>query len=501
MGYCIWRHDNERTRDLFLDGAEVVVRGSDYLGNDFLIEAFMDLGFWDIVRSPEPKLGRSDVAVDPMALNAIWAIKELAGLGRVSEADKVLSDGRLMATAGMNVERVREHAFVGAPVVSRRTLYRHAERMDRKESARMLLRSTTLARERKWLRGRVFAADCYEIPVTGKKMEGIYENTDKTTRRGYKLLTVSNVTPDREQIVAAALGGICQDERVLLGQALDSLASVADPAEMIGLLLLDRGFWSAPVLYDLAHVRKIPFLTLAKDDLDLVVEVERRVREEGEVRWEDVYLPTRDGPRRHYRARAVEEVFLDGHAPQGKSAGSVNCVLAYADSPPGEPPKRIIFVTSGPVRGREVTVMKRYKQRWSIENECMKWLSEHDGRKINGWTLNAVQYRLFLLLVLRNAMTLVDWKYPSDAARMRRTLAQRKRRAYLAGHGVIIYTQKGVFGTYPSDEGMAMAEERGARRVLGQLGKEVVQGQLPGFDARRPTVARLDDVAIPKLSR
>lgn len=125
----------------------------------------------------------------------------------------------------------------------------------------------------------------------------------------------------------------------------------------------------------------------------------------------------------------------------------------------------------------------------------MKWLSQHDGRSIGGWTLNAVQYRLFLLCALRNAMTLIDWKYAKDAAQMRKLLAQRKRHAYLEGHGVVIYTQHGTFGTYPSDEAVHMAEERGSRRTIRQVRQEVQQLGLPGIDACGPFIARLDEIA------
>lgn len=506
IGYNIWRYDKEQTRDLFLDGEPVVTRGSDYLGNDFLIEGLRELGYWDRITSQQPELGRKDVAEDSETLNAVWILKELAGLARVSEAEKLLKDGRLMALCGFNAERISERALANrSAVVSLRTLYRHARRVPQSESERMLLSLTTMARENKWLRGKVYAADCFEIPVSGKKMEGIYENTNKTTRRGYRLLTITNVTPKREQIVAAVLGGICQDERVLLKRALHSLSSVCEPKDMIDLLLLDRGFWKAQLMWELSHEWKIPFLTLAKEKMDLVDEVERRVREQGDVTWNRLSRKSgHTGHMRQYRARAVEEVFLDRYSRDGKQAGSVNCVLAYAEQPAGKPPKRLIYVTSEPTKNRELWAIKRYGERWSIENECMKWLSEHDGRTINGWTLDAVQYRLFLLCALRNAMTLIDWKCAKDAAQMRKLLAQRKRRAYIEGHGIVIYTESGVFGTYPSEEAVMMAEERGSRcgsrRVINQVKKEVQQLGLPGIEACGPLVARLDEIAGDKRS-
>jgi len=121
----------------------------------------------------------------------------------------------------------------------------------------------------------------------------------------------------------------------------------------------------------------------------------------------------------------------------------------------------------------------------------MKWLSDHEARKMNGWSLNAVQYRLLLLVTLRNAMTAIHWKYPQDAGRMRRMLAQRKRRSYLQGHGTIIYTDKGVFGTYPNEEALDMGVERGFR-----LGVRSTQQQQPPPKARKE-VRRHEQLTLP----
>lgn len=535
-GYNLWRYDRNQTCDLFLDGEPCVVKSSEYLANDFLLESMMEYGFWDRLSDVEPELGREDVAVDPMVLNRVWAFKELAGCGHVSEVDKILTDGRLMALAGFNLEVIRDKALAqeGQPVVSRRTLYRHAERIPRGESQQMLLDTTAMLRSKKWLRGGVYAADCYDIPVSGKKMEGIYENTDQKEKRGYKLLVISNVSKHREFAVAAALGGICQDERVLLEAALRSLEAVCPPHQMIKLLLLDRGFWKAQLMWHLANKWKLPFLTLAKENLDLTQEVLlqacgedkplkqsqrnalaqmeaeeakkqwkeltckviREVEQAGKVPWETMWRKSgHTGKRYQYRLHGLEGVYLDGYSEDGKSAGSVNCLLAYRGKEFGNPGKQVIYVTSQPVKGRERVIVDQYADRWSIENQMMKWLSEHDGRKMNGWTLNAVQYRLFLLLLLRNAMTVVHWKRPKDAGRMKRLLAQRKRRSYLEGHGAVIYMNRGVFGTFFTDEAVDMGETRGVRKTVKKI-KETIKNnpELPGITDRGQLLATLEEL-------
>ncbi|HID89537.1 MAG TPA: hypothetical protein EYP52_07500 [Anaerolineae bacterium] len=301
----------------------------------------------------------------PAILNRIWAFKELAGCGHLSEAEKILSDGRLMALCGFNVERISETALSkdGGTVVSLRTLYRHARRVERGESEGMLLNTTRMLRSRKWLRGGVYAADCYDIPVSGTKMEGIYENTEKKQKRGYKLLVISNVTARREFMVAAALGGICQDERVLLRKALDSLEQVCPVRKMIDLLILDRGFWKAELLWELKHVRGIDFLTLAKEDLDLTREVllqacgseDQRsgklrnsvatmkgeeakkqwkeltckvladVSKAGKVEWTTMWRKSgHTGKRYKYMMHALEGVYLDRYSKGGREAGKLS---------------------------------------------------------------------------------------------------------------------------------------------------------------------------------
>jgi hypothetical protein len=92
---------------------------------------------------------------------------------------------------------------------------------------------------------------------------------------------------------------------------------------------------------------------------------------------------------------------------------------------------------------------------------------------------------------------------------MRKLLAHRKRRSYIEGHGTIIYLpDHGIFGTYHTDEGMDMAEERGARRVIRELScsnhsrkkRCVKQPELPGIPPRKPLVATLERVARNKRS-
>jgi len=334
-GWSLWRRDQELTRQLFLDGCAYRAQGSEYLGNDFLFESLRELGFWDQLTSPEPTLGRTDVAVRPDVLNALWVVKELAGMGHVSEAEKLLSDGYLMAECGFNVETIRERAIEGnAPVVSLRTVYRHAKRMARAESERMVLNTTVMLREKKWLRGGLYAADCFEIPVSGKKMEGSDENTDKKTRLGYKLLTIANVREDREFIVTAAVGGICQDERVLLMRALKALRTVVEPREIIRLLLLDRGFWKAQLLWELANEWKIPFLTIAKSDLDLTREVRR-------LGGDPERHPDPPNPQMETSSRRCS----GASRSRAKSRGSTSTSPSPTPSPGG-------CVTTAPVRSR-----------------------------------------------------------------------------------------------------------------------------------------------------
>ena len=124
-GYSLWKLDKEGTRDLFLNGEPCTVKGSDYLGNDFVLESLVEHGYWDLLASPAPKLGREDVALPPEALNRLWVLKELAGCGHVSEADKLLSDGRLMTIAGFNAERIESKALVEEFIASQMISWYH----------------------------------------------------------------------------------------------------------------------------------------------------------------------------------------------------------------------------------------------------------------------------------------------------------------------------------------------------------------------------------------
>ena len=78
---------------------------------------------------------------------------------------------------------------------------------------------------------------------------------------------------------------------------------------------------------------------------------------------------------------------------------------------------------------------------------------------------------------------------------MKKQLAHRKRRSYLEGHGAIIYSQKGVFGTFPTEEAVHMGEERGVRKTVRRIKTTLTNNpELPGILDNKPLIATLEDL-------
>lgn len=109
--------------------------------------------------------------------------------------------------------------------------------------------------------------------------------------------------------------------------------------------------------------------------------------------------------------------------------------------------RQVIYLTTEPVEGREEKVALQYAERWSVKNATTKFLSEQEGGKMNGCSINAARYRVLLPFHLRNAMTVLNWKRLRRAPQMRRILAQSRRGSYGAGHSAVTYTHNGIFGT------------------------------------------------------
>ena len=284
----VLRRDMPGVAEAMKHGEEVVFIESKFGCNDHLLNWLNEKGFWPIWQSTQPDLKR-DGGVPPECLNGLFAAMTLSGLEAIQYANPMLTDGRLMAEVGFNLMEVQDKLKNGEGAIHRDTLRNHLKRILIAESKRAFYEHVALMRNRKWLRGGVYAADGMKIVVTsGNSYEGCGRVWDPDTRRyvyGYKVVYIFNLSPNRPRIVALAVGPINMDERELLLEALRDLrAHVCPPKDMIDVLVLDRGYWGARYFSELIGEFGLDIVTLCRSDLAIHREAWALAQFDGEKR-------------------------------------------------------------------------------------------------------------------------------------------------------------------------------------------------------------------------
>jgi hypothetical protein len=76
------------------------------------------------------------------------------------------------------------------------------------------------------------------------------------------------------------------------------------------------------------------------------------------------------------------------------------------------------YVTNQPLGKDWLAIYLQYERRWGIENEGFRQLKQrYHLEQLPGRSLNAIEARTALVLMLYNAMNIVQMKYPDDGLR------------------------------------------------------------------------------------
>lgn len=188
-GYNVWFHNNSICEEVILarEKYEAVLTG--YGENDFWVEFLVGSGLWETMVSMEATELKKQNGKPCRALNGIEVIRELADINAISHCGKILSDVRLMLIAGFNIEEVERKSKKKELLIDPETLSNHLARINPQSAQRSFIDHVRLLRQRRWIRGRVYAADAMEITIPyGRK----YENIGKVGKKwGYKLVILT----------------------------------------------------------------------------------------------------------------------------------------------------------------------------------------------------------------------------------------------------------------------------------------------------------------------
>ncbi len=324
-------------------------------------------------------------------------------------------------------------------------------------------------------RGKEYVADAVELEVPyGETFEGlgrVYKKKEERDKYGYKLELLMNVTSTgRLRFIGAALGPINSDERTLLLSILEEIEKHLGKnkaGEIIDSLTLDRGYWGAHFLWKLKHRWGIDFVTLVRDDdLDFVQHVEyylRGVEPTFEERWTAVKKRGKE-EKKKIRICGINGLSLRRYTEEGKKKdlGKVNCVVVYDEYKKRK--RRRIYVTSLDAKDDPFKIYTLYKDRWIIENQGIRYLSQRWSiRDFAGRTLNSIQARILSVLILYNAVKILEMKYEDKMEKLKEKMSQKGERSYLSGCALIVYGRDKYYGIFSAVNYANLVAERTAK--------------------------------------
>lgn len=414
----------------------------------------MGSGLWDLLVSLRPEKLRKENGKPWRALNGLQVLRELVGIKRIAHCGRIIADTRLMMIAGFNAAQIRRRQRHDGLVVTPETLSNHLGRMRPRGVLDAFWRHVRILKDRGWLGKKgVYAADGHMITFPhARGWEGMGQTGDA---HGYKLVVLQRIEPLPMRIVGFALGPLNANEQLLLRMVLRGIErNVAPVREFAETIVLDRGYWGAQRLLDLRRRHKVHFVTRAQhEELAVVKYLNELVECEGGL-----------GPKHRETRSSGEDIDValrgfDGvplFNQNSKELGRVNAVVAQEYDSSGQPVKNddgtargpIHYVTTLPARKNPQTVRAHYGWRWRIENEGFRNLTQRWALDVApARSLTALVARIFFVLVLANAESIVSELFPRDWKQERKNLAKLGLGGFIGGlPEVAAYTKNGHLG-------------------------------------------------------
>lgn len=480
-GYNVWFHNNSICEEVILTRGKYEWVLTGYGENDFWLEFLVGSGLWETMVNMKPTELKKQNGKPSNALNGIEVIRELADINAISHCGKILSDVRLMSIAGFNIEEVERKSKKGKLVIDPETLSNHLSRISPQSVQRSFIEHVRLLRQRRWIRGKVYAADAMEIIIPyGRK----YENIGKVGEKwGYKLVILLNITSGRERIVGFSLAPLQTSEKTMLREMLEYLnKEIAPLKEWMDILVMDRGYWGAEYLIGLKKDFGIDYVTRARDEgLEVVEYIECSLKEK-DIKWVWSMEEHSQFGKIKVRSGAIEDIPV--YDKRGKEIGLTNAVVSEEKDLKGESLKdadgnirRFCYITSLPTKKSPVKIRKYYRSRWLIENQGFRELNQRwkierlAGRKFNG--INA---RIAFVLMLYNSEHIMKMRHPQKWEEQRYK-SSGKWATGLGDLSIATYTGGGELGLFTIRQYDSLIKKAEKGHIISILESQAAQGK------------------------
>jgi hypothetical protein len=465
--FHLWVRDDAAARAAFLGGERVDVGLTAYGEQDFAVEFLMGSGLWDVMSRVQPDGLRKENGKPWRALNGVEVLRELLRISNVAQVGRILRDVRLMHLAGFNAEAVRRSLSRGTPVIDPETLSNHLARISPRSMERSFYDHVRLLRKKGWLKPGTYAVDGHVIPVPyGKLSEraGVAGST-----RGYMLVTIVGPVPEHARVIGWLLVPYGYSEKQVLRVLLRRMERAVGPlSRWMKVLLLDRGYWGAKYLRDLSRRHHISYVTLARDrELRAVEDVDEALLDPSTA-WTEKTEESEQFGHVHVRLAGVEAIPVATDQRGGRFK-PMNFVAADESDAQGHPLKekdgtlrgRIHYATDLPTRKDPGSIRVLYKQRWTVENQGFRTLTQRFGLDLRaGRRFSAICARIGFVLMLHNAMSVLRGDYPGPWQQEMKSLGDRGVGPMLGGPGVAALTRGGAMGLWTTAQYEGLVELR-----------------------------------------
>ena len=297
---------------------------------------------------------KKENGIPSQCLNGLECLREMAGIAEVANCGPLLQDAYLLERIGFAAEKVQRRLTQDRTIIDPETLPNHLGRFTEADLEAGFLRRLGIIRQKRWLRGGLYAVDGHDIRIPfGKGQERATRIAEGSY--GYKLL-------------------------VRLSQTLGPLR------ERLKILLLDRGYWGTDLFCELKQDYGVDFLSRVRDEkLDINGSIQRQLAEPGRTwsRFQEQRQFAGRGETQWVRTTAWEPIrLISDEAPHRQIA--VHVVVAeqtHADGTPirdkqGRDISTTCYVTSLRPGTHGVKVRRFYRNRWSVENQGFRPLSQ-----------------------------------------------------------------------------------------------------------------------------
>jgi len=449
------RQSQKRVRQLLKQGKYDDISLTSYGRLGHFFDFIFRVGVLKIVHKLGIQKRRNGIAIAHLAL--LWLAKALLGFAYVDNLKHMFRDRHLMRLCGFTPQQIengysRRTTKRGLKPVHTDSVRNFGSSLPVKLSEKFFTEIVQVIRNRKLIKGGIFALDAKYVSVEGDKFELAELGYDPHTNRykkGYKLFLLQNIQRGYQYIVCAALKPGTQDERAMLLPMMEKAIEILGQG-VIKLLLIDRGYLDAASLYKLKHQYGIDFIIPGEYRLDAVKDA---IALAGEYRRHS-FTVVKPGIE---IAPCFSMTSYDSYG-DGRDRGTINVLLVKDMTIPKKRENRdriYSYLTSLPMqRGDSVEqlyeIYKLYRKRWVIENNAFKELTSYwNLTKMPGGKFKTICTHLYFTLATYNLVLFFKTRHAMKL--MGKSILMLRAKLFSTQEMAVIYVE-GFFGLFTLEE-------------------------------------------------